>query len=99
MKNIIENLSAQIALKISEKFLEIIKNNFETLFENRVFDIVKVNIQPGDIVILRHPRILRQDAHKRLQEAAQPHFPNNKILVFEDGLDISVVSTETNSNK
>lgn len=94
MNSIIENLSAQIALKISEKFLKLIEENFEILFANKVFDVVKINIQPGDIVILRYPGMLRPTVYERLKDSVQPHFPNNKVMIFEDGLDISVVTKQ-----
>ena len=50
-----------------------------------------LRLEPGDIIVLRSPRMLQLDAVKRLSAEAQARFPDNKVLVLMDGVDIGVV--------
>lgn len=94
MKNLIENLSAKIAFQISKYLFKLIEDKFEYLFVNKVFEVVKVSINPQDTIILKYKMVLSREAYERLKDSLQPYFPNNKILIFEDGLDLTVVTSE-----
>ena len=46
---------------------------------------------PRDIIILRHPFQLSESAYAQLKEEAKNYFPENKVLVLEDGLDVEIL--------
>ncbi len=92
MKKIIENLSDQVANKITEKFLKLIEDVLEKIFIAKAVDVVKINVQPGDIIVLKYWRLLRPEAFENLKVVIKPHFPDNEIMILDDGLDVSVIT-------
>lgn len=50
-----------------------------------------LNLQPGDKIILRHPRALSESACTRLTQQVEELFPGHKAIVLEEGLDIGTV--------
>ena len=47
-----------------------------------------------DVIILCHPGILGDAACKLLLESAKGVFPNNRIVVVEEGMKIGIISRE-----
>ena len=55
-------------------------------------DVNRLRLLPGDVVVIKYPgRRTRQDA-ERIWNAMNEMFPNNKVLILEDGADIGVLS-------
>lgn len=58
-------------------------------------DISKVDLQPGDVVVVKLARALTQAAGDKLAELVQPYFPDHQVLVLSDGIDLEVVRRVT----
>lgn len=50
-----------------------------------------LNVEPGDVVVLRCPDGHPEEAYRRLVEQAQALFGNGTRVVALEGIDISVV--------
>lgn len=56
------------------------------------FTISKLDLKPGDIVIIRCRQRLTQDGVNRLRETMKLAMPDQKALVLEDGMEIAVLT-------
>jgi len=70
--------------RIADKFVE--KMN------RKIFEIASVNINPGDVLVLKSKSFLSADAAKHVSESLKEIFPGHRIVVLEDGLEFAVVS-------
>lgn len=62
------------------------------------FQIAKLQLQRGDIIVLRVRDRLSREAAERIQREAKRAFGDaNKIVVLENGTDISVLTGECKS--
>lgn len=52
-----------------------------------------LNLQPGDTIVLRHPKHLSDLATDRLKQQMEELFPENKVIILEEGMDIKVTRT------
>lgn len=57
------------------------------------FGVLK--IEPGDIVVLKHPHRLSFEAHERLRKVFKD-LVNAKVIILEDGMDIGVLKEKIN---
>jgi hypothetical protein len=58
-------------------------------------DVQRLSLQPGDIIVLRHPLRLTAPAIARVREDMLLVAPYNKVLVLEEGMDIGVLDQRT----
>jgi hypothetical protein len=56
------------------------------------FHISKMELKPGDFLIARFKRQLSQQQAAGLRERLKDVLPNNKVLVFEGDVDLSVLA-------
>lgn len=49
-----------------------------------------VRVEPGDIVVIRHPSVFTVHQVDRIVEAARRCFPANRILLMEQGASIDI---------
>lgn len=54
-------------------------------------DVQRLELRPGDIVVLRTPNCISMEAVKRLREYAEQALSDHKVLVLGDGLEIGVL--------
>lgn len=61
-------------------------------------DVQRLVIKDGDIVVLKHARMLTDEACNRLKQIVdsqlKPIYPNIKVLVLEEGMDIGVLTKD-----
>ena len=57
-------------------------------------EMQKVEIKTGDVLVLEIDKVLSMDAHVKINEILKAKFPNNKILVLDKGIKLSVKSQE-----
>lgn len=57
------------------------------------FRIAKLDLKPGDCLAVCFPKRLGYEQVKRMHEIFKKEiFPNNKVLIFEDGAELSVLA-------
>lgn len=49
-----------------------------------------LNLQPGDKIVLRHPKHLSELAVDRLKQQVEELFPGHKAIILEEGMDIKI---------
>lgn len=52
-------------------------------------------LQPGDVLVLKVPGPIPQSTAEQLKEYLQIIWPENKVLVLGDGLDLKIVRAES----
>lgn len=57
-----------------------------------------VNIQPGDVIALMHPKRLSMKIQERLKASMGKLFPDNKIVIIEEGMTMDVYRPPLNFN-
>ena len=62
-------------------------------FEVFQFKIAKLEINPGEVLAIKIPRILPVKEIKRMKEELSELFPGIKMIVFEDDIELSVIAT------
>lgn len=50
-----------------------------------------LRIQPGDVIIVRHPNRLSETSMRSIRETIRSVFPENQCLVLADGLSIDII--------
>ncbi len=54
-----------------------------------------LELKPDDIVILKHPGILSQNAHNQLKDSLHKIFDDlgilNKVIIFDENMDIGIL--------
>jgi hypothetical protein len=60
--------------------------------EDLPFQIAKLEMKPGDVLVLRPTRPIVSEAASRLHAYVSRAFPDRKILVIGSDVDLSVVS-------
>ena len=63
--------------------------------EIKMLDMQVLSLKPGDVVVLRHPGKLSDIAFAIMRESIQPLFPDNKIMLLEEGASISVIRDDS----
>jgi len=53
----------------------------------------KINLDPGDILILRYPRRLLSSEMHRIRESMERVFPGHVMVVIDEGAELSVLSS------
>lgn len=56
-----------------------------------VGDMTKVNLCPGDVIVLTFSGNLPEDVIKRIYAKMDKDFPHNKTLILENGLRMGVL--------
>lgn len=56
--------------------------------------IKKLRLEPGEILCLFCPGHLRPEQHAGIQNAMTSYFPNRKVLIFDEGMDLRVLHEE-----
>jgi hypothetical protein len=51
-----------------------------------------VRLKPTDVIVFESSRLLSEEAIARMRASVQPIWPDNKIVVCENGLRLKVVS-------
>ena len=59
-----------------------------------VESVARLQLQPGDTVVLRSARPLTSEQRQHLLAVLTHHFPHNKGMVLDGGLSLEVVSKE-----
>jgi hypothetical protein len=59
--------------------------------EFKVLHVKMAEIQPGDVLILRHEKQLSDDFYRHIKESFKSILPDVKIAVLEDGMDIEIL--------
>lgn len=63
-------------------------------FEITPFEIAKLDVQPGDIIVLRTDLLLTQDQCVQLKERAEEQFTGFKVVVLTAGMSLAVLRDE-----
>jgi hypothetical protein len=60
-----------------------------------VESIKVIHLEPGDYLILEHPRVLSNAAYKNLLETVSEKFPilKGRIMILEEGMTAKVLRT------
>lgn len=58
-------------------------------------DMQVMKLEPGDVIVLGCSCILSDEHHKVIKGNIQNMFPDNRCLILEEGMDIGVVSKQT----
>jgi serine phosphatase RsbU (regulator of sigma subunit) len=56
------------------------------------FEIAKLELQPGDMIVLRTDLLLNKEQLSSIREAAQQQFPGIKVVVLTAGISLAVLS-------
>lgn len=80
--------------KITDKLAQAVSANLEIVLQRNVIEAVRCNIKPGDYFVLKVKKHLSAEAFKHLNISLKDLFPENKILILEEGMDFSVVEKE-----
>ena len=59
--------------------------------EYPALDLTVLTLQPGDIILLRSPHRVSQFMCETLTARCKKEFPGHKVLVLEDGLELSIL--------
>jgi len=89
-----------ISEMIDENFIMLMANEFAKAINVKVIDIAvteikRLELKPGDVVVLKCKTVLSDEAYKHLRESVQQElFPNkeHKVMVLEEDMDIAVMS-------
>jgi hypothetical protein len=56
-------------------------------------EVAIADVKPGNTIVLRLPadKLLTNQETMHLRDAAQKVFPNNKVIVLTDGIDLQIV--------
>ena len=57
--------------------------------------LTSVSIKPGDVLVVMCPKRLSVRGYDRITETTKQHFPDNKVVILEDGITLGVVRKET----
>jgi hypothetical protein len=49
-----------------------------------------ISIQPGDVIVLKHPDFLTKETVSRIIKTVEGVWPNNKCLVLDNGMSLEV---------
>jgi hypothetical protein len=61
-----------------------------------VFESVKVaSLRPGDVVLFRCRRLLSAIERERATDVLNSIFPDNEVLILDDGQDVAVLRPES----
>lgn len=60
-------------------------------------DMQGVKLGPGDVIVLKHPSVLCENAWDNLKKLIKKEFPDNKCLVLEEGMEIGVIAKQVKS--
>lgn len=60
--------------------------------EHLQFEVAKLELRPGDVLVARAPRALHSVEAARLRSYLERGVPNTRILVVDCGLELTVVS-------
>jgi hypothetical protein len=101
LKRLLQYIARNIIFEmIDEKFVTLLANEFSKAVNVKVIDIAiteikRLELKPGDIVVLRTKTILSNQEYERMRESVQHElFPNkeHKVMVLEEDMDIAVMS-------
>ena len=56
--------------------------------------IVKIDLRPGDKIILKSKDYLSEEARKSVETFAKSNFSGHQIIVLQDGMDIEIVGND-----
>ena len=56
------------------------------------FAIARLELHPGDWLILRSRKILPIETHDRIRKVVKDAFPANRCLILENGLELAVLT-------
>jgi len=77
-------------------------NFFKKLFKFEIIEVAKLELNEGDIVLLKSDRIFNIDQFERLKCYAKQALPNNKIIFLDGGLELKILkmneANEINEN-
>ena len=59
----------------------------------------KVSVKPGDVIVLMTDRAYSIDACQNILKSTKHVFPDNEILILEEGLQIGVVEKGEEDNQ
>lgn len=57
-------------------------------------DVKRLRLEPGDILLVRHERVLSREQRKYLGDVLREEIPGHKIMVLEAGLTFEVVRAQ-----
>lgn len=60
--------------------------------EELSFEIARLEMKPGDVLVVRPQRPVPAEAAMRIQSYVARALPNTKILVIDPGMELSVVT-------
>lgn len=73
--------------RLAERITDAIKNEINFA----LVEVSRTKVKPGDTLILRHRGILSDRESQYLIASMKDIFPNNKIIVLEDDMNIDVL--------
>lgn len=56
--------------------------------------IHKVMANESDVIVVSVEDILSMDRHQHMQHVLSQYFPNNKVLILQRGMDLSVITLD-----
>lgn len=62
--------------------------------EVTITEVERISLQPHDVVLFRAETRLAQAVHREIREKLQEIFPDNRVIVIEQGSDLLVISPE-----
>lgn len=54
-------------------------------------EVAVLRVRPGDIIVLRFPRVLSDEEHEHILKQAQATWPDNQVVVLENGVELLLV--------
>ena len=56
------------------------------------FRIARIDLRPGDTLVLKYPRPLSQEQRRNLMEAMKSASGGHRVMVLDGGLDLAVLT-------
>ena len=79
--------------KVVDFVAAIVSTDVVKAMQGRVFEVARIEIarlelKPGDKIVLKYPGRLSDQAYENLQASLKPSFPDHEIIVLEEGMDL-----------
>ena len=86
-------LDVMLERKVIDFVAAVVSTDVVKAMQVRVFEVARVEIarlelKPGDKIILKYPGRLSAQAFQHLHSSLKPSFPDHEILILEEGTDL-----------
>jgi len=94
----INNIFERVANRFAEILRPAIEKVIRDAINHNVVEIVRVNVKPGDYLALKVKKRIGKDVYNHLSVSLKDLFPQNKILILEEDMDILAIEMSENQS-